>query len=53
MAKNDTFQGLVKAITAVAAKTGTDVEAIKAAAYPGGGTVATPSPTPSPPSART
>jgi elongation factor Ts len=40
VAKNDTFQGLVKSITAVAAKTGTEVEAIKAAAYPGGGTVA-------------
>jgi elongation factor Ts len=40
VAKNDTFQGLVKAITSVAAKVGTDVEAIKAAAYPTGGTVA-------------
>jgi elongation factor Ts len=41
VAKNDTFQGLVKAITAVAAKVGTDdAEAIKAAAYPAGGTVA-------------
>jgi elongation factor Ts len=40
VAKNDTFQGLVKNITAVAAKVGTDVEAIKAAAYPTGGTVA-------------
>ncbi len=40
VAKNDTFQGLVKAITAVAAKVGTDVEAIKASAYPTGGTVA-------------
>jgi elongation factor Ts len=40
VAKNDTFQGLVKNITAVAAKSGTDVEAIKAAAYPTGGTVA-------------
>ncbi|MGL4634446.1 MAG: translation elongation factor Ts [Beijerinckiaceae bacterium] len=39
VAKNDTFQGLVRAITSVAAKTGTDVEAIKAAAYPTGGTV--------------
>jgi elongation factor Ts len=40
VAKNDTFQGLVRNITAVAARTGTDVEAIKAAAYPTGGTVA-------------
>jgi elongation factor Ts len=40
VAKNDTFQGLVKNITAVAHKSGTDVEAIKAAAYPAGGTVA-------------
>ncbi len=40
VAKNDTFQGLVKAITAVSAKVGTDVEAIKASAYPAGGTVA-------------
>jgi elongation factor Ts len=40
VAKNETFQGLVRNITAVAAKVGTDVEAIKAAAYPTGGTVA-------------
>ncbi len=40
VAKNDTFQGLVKAITAVAAKIGTDVETIKASAFPTGGTVA-------------
>jgi elongation factor Ts len=40
VAKNDTFQGLVKAITAVAHAAGSDVEAIRAAAYPGGGTVA-------------
>ncbi|MFM9975263.1 MAG: translation elongation factor Ts [Beijerinckiaceae bacterium] len=40
VAKNDTFQGLVRAITAVAATVGTDVEAVKAAAYPGGGKVA-------------
>jgi elongation factor Ts len=40
VAKNDTFQGLVRAITAVAHKTGADVETIKTAAYPGGGTVA-------------
>jgi elongation factor Ts len=40
VAKNDTFQGLVRNITAIAHAAGTDVEAIKAAAYPGGGTVA-------------
>jgi elongation factor Ts len=40
VAKNDTFQGLVKNITTVAAKAGTDVEVIKAAAYPTGGSVA-------------
>jgi elongation factor Ts len=40
VAKNDTFQALVRNITQVAHKTGSDVEAIKAAAYPGGGTVA-------------
>jgi elongation factor Ts len=40
VAKNDTFQGLVRHITAVAATVGTDVEAIKTAAYPTGGTVA-------------
>ncbi len=40
VAKNDTFQGLVKNITVVAAKVGTDADAIKAAAYPTGGTVA-------------
>jgi elongation factor Ts len=39
VAKNDTFQGLVRAITAVASNIGTDVEAIKAATYPTGGTV--------------
>jgi elongation factor Ts len=40
VAKNDTFQALVKNVTAVAHRGGTDVEAVKAAAYPGGGTVA-------------
>ncbi len=39
VAKNDTFQGLVRNITAVASNIGTDVEAIKAATYPGGGIV--------------
>jgi elongation factor Ts len=40
VAKNDTFQGLVKNITTVAAKAGTDVAVISAASYPTGGTVA-------------
>jgi elongation factor Ts len=40
VAKNDTFQNLVRNITAVAHKIGTNIEAIKAAAYPTGGTVA-------------
>jgi elongation factor Ts len=39
VAKNDTFQMLVRNITAVAAKVGTDVEMVKAAAYPTGGIV--------------
>jgi elongation factor Ts len=40
VAKNDQFQGFVRNATAVALETGTsDVEALKAAAYPGGGTV--------------
>ena len=39
VAKNDTFQGLVRAITAAAAKVGTDVEAIKASAHPSGGSI--------------
>jgi elongation factor Ts len=38
--KNDQFQSFVRNATAVALETGTnDVEALKAAAYPGGGTV--------------
>lgn len=40
VAKNDQFQSFVRHATAVALETGTsDVEALKAAAYPGGGTV--------------
>jgi elongation factor Ts len=39
VAKNETFQGLVKSITGVAAKVGTDVDSIRAAAYPTGGNV--------------
>ncbi|MDE2403341.1 MAG: elongation factor Ts [Sphingomonadales bacterium] len=40
VAKNDQFQDFVRAATAAALETGTsDVEALKAAAYPGGGTV--------------
>jgi elongation factor Ts len=40
VAKNDTFQNLVRAITTAASTIGTDVEAIKAAKHPAGGTVA-------------
>jgi len=39
VAKNDTFQDLVRNVTQVAHAVGTDVEAIKAAGYPGGGAV--------------
>ena len=39
VAKNDTFQTLVRNITAVSSKVGTDVEAVKAATYPTGGIV--------------
>jgi elongation factor Ts len=39
VAKNDTFQGLVKGITTVAHKIGADVEAIKASAHATGGSV--------------
>lgn len=39
VARNEHFQTLVRNVAAVALKTGTDVEAIKGAAYPGGGTV--------------
>lgn len=41
VAKNDQFQDFVRKTTEVALETGTsDVEALKASAYPGGGTVA-------------
>ncbi|MXP27327.1 elongation factor Ts [Porphyrobacter algicida] len=41
VAKNDQFQDFVRNVTETALKTGTDdVEALKAATYPGGGTVA-------------
>jgi elongation factor Ts len=40
VARNDQFQEMVRAIGGIALKVGNDVEAIKAAAYPGGGTVA-------------
>ncbi len=39
VAKNEQFQGLARAIAGVAMAVGDDVETIKAAAYPGGGTV--------------
>ncbi|MCU0819428.1 MAG: translation elongation factor Ts [Beijerinckiaceae bacterium] len=39
VARNDAFQALVRNTAAVALKAGSDVEAIKGAAYPGGGTV--------------
>ena len=35
VARNDQFQGFVRDLAKVAAETGTDVEALKAAAYPG------------------
>ncbi len=40
VARNEDFQKLVRGISVVAADTGEDVEAIKAATYPGGGSVA-------------
>ncbi|HRK70936.1 MAG TPA: translation elongation factor Ts [Micropepsaceae bacterium] len=40
VARNPEFQEMVSSIAAVALKAGDDAEAIKAAAYPGGGTVA-------------
>ncbi|MBS7539955.1 translation elongation factor Ts [Ancylobacter lacus] len=40
VARNEQFQGLVRGIAGVALATGDDVEAIKAAAFPAGGTVA-------------
>jgi elongation factor Ts len=40
VARNEQFQDLVRTIAKIALDVGTDVETIKAAAYPGGGTVA-------------
>lgn len=40
VAKNDQFQSFVTAVTAIALAQGDDVDALKAAAFPGGGTVA-------------
>jgi elongation factor Ts len=40
VARNEQFQEMVRHIGAIALKVGDDVEAIKSAAYPGGGTVA-------------
>lgn len=40
VARNPEFQEMVSGIAGVALNTGTDVEALKAAAYPGGGTIA-------------
>ncbi|CAH1662177.1 protein chain elongation factor EF-Ts [Hyphomicrobiales bacterium] len=39
VARNEQFQQLARTIAQVALDTGTDIEAVKAAAYPGGGTV--------------
>jgi elongation factor Ts len=39
VAKNDQFQGFVKAVTQIALDSSDDIEALKAAAYPSGGTV--------------
>jgi elongation factor Ts len=39
VAKNDQFQAFVTAVTAIALEKGDDIEMLKAAAYPGGGTV--------------
>ncbi len=39
VARNDAFQALVRNTAGVALKAGSDVETIKSAAYPGGGTV--------------
>jgi elongation factor Ts len=40
VARNDQFQDLVRSIAGIALNVGADVDTIKAAAYPGGGTVA-------------
>lgn len=40
VAKNDQFQAFVRNVSGIALETGDDIEALKAASYPGGGTVA-------------
>ena len=40
VAKNEQFQAFVRDVTALALDTGSDVEALSSASYPGGGTVA-------------
>jgi elongation factor Ts len=40
VAKNDQFQDFVRTVTTLALDTGSDIDALSAAAYPGGGTVA-------------
>ncbi|MBV8536672.1 MAG: translation elongation factor Ts, partial [Alphaproteobacteria bacterium] len=40
VARNDSFQDFVRKVTELAVTAGADVEKLKAAAYPGGGTVA-------------
>lgn len=40
VARNEQFQGIVKTVAGIALTGATDIEALKAAAYPGGGTVA-------------
>jgi len=40
VAKNDQFQAFVRNVAGIALATGDDIEALKAASYPGGGTVA-------------
>ena len=39
VAKNDQFQAFVKTVSGIALETGDDVEALRSASYPGGGTV--------------
>lgn len=40
VAKNDQFQDFVRTVTGLALQTGSDIDALAGAAYPGGGTVA-------------
>jgi len=51
VAKNDQFQAFVKTVSGIALETGDDVEALRSASYPGGGTVSA-SPTVPPTSRR-